>query len=761
MNNTYSIKDLLKKYKIEIPVIQRDYAQGRKGKEYVRKNFLEQIKSALKNKTETSLDFVYGNIENERFFPVDGQQRLTTLWLIYWYLSFKSGNLQNDYKTLENFSYETRETSRAFCKALCEKMKEVSADTLEIVEYIKQQTWFYESWLNDPTISAMLRTIGGDCDSKEDCIESVFKGVEYKEYYESLGCVKFELLVIGSEKLPVSDDLYIKMNARGKMLSDFDNLKADLISYVRSINPNNDKEKTLLEDLPKQIDATWTDVIWDYTSEYLKGSFNGKIDRAFFAFINRFVANEICLSDNFKVDDVENEYTKAFNKLYGAGLGSKSTANDTLVKYEGFENYKILTLDNLSKMNHLFNFLKANADIIKEIEEAFPKSDDDGEEVESSEYSFIPKYNKDKNLELIATTQKERIYFLAICLFIEKCKNFDKTEYEKWMRVVRNLTENAGIDSVSAMVSCMKLINELSTILDGDVYGGLAAINSNKQDTKLYQQLEEEIEKAKKITEDKLFEDKIKNAEQFAFFNGTIRFLFHNDKGNVDWVNFNTKFSNAQKLFNTGNNSVGYETIEKFLKLFNGWDDIEGKYLFTSIGYHPRKSCWKRNILCDESLKEKVHQFLMNGSTSANKDKTYQEFLDSGFIEKIVEKGENDKYRYTSTYINAIHKDYSSTECVYFYDGRKDKCKDIKNLVDNGTISIIDDRFNEFCKSYYWGMYVAFKYCNVEYRWYKQYGGDEDRIYKYVDDVQVGKPEVWSTETLLDVLAKFEFESSS
>lgn len=760
MNNTYSIKDLLKKYKIEIPVIQRDYAQGRKGKEYVRKNFLEQIKSALEKNTETSLDFVYGNIEKERFFPVDGQQRLTTLWLIYWYLSFKSGNLQNDYKTLENFSYETRESSRAFCKALCEKMKEVSADTLEIVEYIKQQTWFYESWLNDPTISAMLRTIGGDSDSKEDCIESVFKNIDIEKYYGSLDYVKFQLLVMGSEKLPVSDDLYIKMNARGKMLSDFDNLKADLISYVRSINPNNDKEKTLLEDLPKQIDATWTDVIWDYTSEYLKGSFNGKIDRAFFAFINRFVVNEICLSDNFKVDDVENEYTKAFNKLYGAGLGSKSTANDTLVKYEGFENYKILTLDNLSKMNHLFNFLKDNKgnqdndDIIKEIEEAFPKSDDDGEESKSSVYSFIPKYNKDKNLELITTTQKERIYFLAVCLFIEKCKNFDKTKYEKWMRVVRNLTENAGIDSVSAMVSCMKLINELSTILGGDVYFGLAGFNSNKQDTKLYQQLEEEIEKAQKITEENSFEAKIKAAEQYAFFNGTIRFLFHGENGTVDWANFDTKFSNAKKLFNKDNN-VSDENIKNFLNLFNGWSGIEGKYLFTSIGYHPRKSCWKRNILCDESLKEKVHQFLMNGSTSAPKDKTYQEFLYSGFIEKIVEKSDNDKYRYTSTYINAIHKDYSSTECVYFYEGRKDKCKVIKDLVDNRTISIKDSSFNEYHNNYYWGMYVAFEYSNVEYRWYKQYGGNEDRIYKYIDGVQVGKPEVWDKEPLPDVLAKF------
>lgn len=760
MNNTYSIKDLLEKYKIEIPVIQRDYAQGRKGKEYVRKNFLEQIKSALKNKTETSLDFVYGNIENERFFPVDGQQRLTTLWLIYWYLSFKSGNLQNDYKTLENFSYETRESSREFCKVLCEKMKEVSkedsADMRGIVEYIKQQTWFYESWLNDPTISAMLRVIGGDCDSKEDCIESVFKGVEYQECYESLGCVKFELLVIGSEKLPVADDLYIKMNARGKMLSDFDNLKADLISYVRSINLNNDKEKNPLEDLPKKIDTTWTDVIWDYTSEYLKGSFNGKIDRAFFAFINRFVVNEICLSDNFKVDDVENEYTKAFNKLYGAGLGSKSTANDCAVKYEGFENYEILTLDKLSKINDLFNFLEADAKRIGIIENALPNSDDDGEEGKSSAYSFIPRY--DEKLELIATTQKERIYFLAICLFIEKRKNFDEGEYEKWMRVVKNLTENAGIDSVSAMVSCMNLINDLSKILEDNVYNGLAKFSPKQDTTRLYQQLNEEIEKAQKIENDNLFEDKIKNAEQHAFFNGTIRFLFHDENGTVDWANFDTKFSNAKKLFNNVNN-VSDETIKNFLNMFNGWNDIEGKYLFTSIGYHPRKSCWKRNILCDESLRGKVHQLLRGESNSNNKENTYQEFLGSGFIEKIVEKSDNDKYRYTSTYTNAIHKDHSSTECVYFYDGRKGKCQDIKNLVDNGIISIKDSSFNEHYKNYYWGMYVAFERSNFEYRWYKQYGGNEDRIYKYIDGVQVGKPEVWDKEPLQDVLAKFYFKN--
>ena len=34
---------------IEIPIIQRDYAQGRLGKEFLRKSFLADIKDALDN----------------------------------------------------------------------------------------------------------------------------------------------------------------------------------------------------------------------------------------------------------------------------------------------------------------------------------------------------------------------------------------------------------------------------------------------------------------------------------------------------------------------------------------------------------------------------------------------------------------------------------------------------------------------------------------------------------------------------------------
>ena len=56
----------LKNNNIEIPIIQRDYAQGRLGKENLRKIFLGDIKKALDNEfpykdTEMKLDFVYGS----------------------------------------------------------------------------------------------------------------------------------------------------------------------------------------------------------------------------------------------------------------------------------------------------------------------------------------------------------------------------------------------------------------------------------------------------------------------------------------------------------------------------------------------------------------------------------------------------------------------------------------------------------------------------------------------------------------------------
>ena len=93
LNNQINFKQLLDRHgSVCIPIIQRDYAQGSEEEKEVRKDFLQAILAALvKPEGDPSLpfnlDFIYGTVEEEkRFLPLDGQQRLTTLFLLHWYL---------------------------------------------------------------------------------------------------------------------------------------------------------------------------------------------------------------------------------------------------------------------------------------------------------------------------------------------------------------------------------------------------------------------------------------------------------------------------------------------------------------------------------------------------------------------------------------------------------------------------------------------------------------------------------------------------
>lgn len=89
-NNPYGISGII------IPRIQRAYAQGRSDTHAVktRERFLSAIQAGLMNNGLT-LDFIYGNIQNGQLIPLDGQQRLTTLWLLHWYADKKRTSMIN------------------------------------------------------------------------------------------------------------------------------------------------------------------------------------------------------------------------------------------------------------------------------------------------------------------------------------------------------------------------------------------------------------------------------------------------------------------------------------------------------------------------------------------------------------------------------------------------------------------------------------------------------------------------------------------
>ena len=87
-----------KGYKLVVPILQRDYAQGRLSEETqeVRNEFIEALYNYMEEGAPNrDLDFVYGTLRKSRdsegketicLIPLDGQQRLTTLFLLHWYL---------------------------------------------------------------------------------------------------------------------------------------------------------------------------------------------------------------------------------------------------------------------------------------------------------------------------------------------------------------------------------------------------------------------------------------------------------------------------------------------------------------------------------------------------------------------------------------------------------------------------------------------------------------------------------------------------
>lgn len=749
----YTLFKLLEEYKVVIPVIQRDYAQGRKGKEFLRKSFLTQIKKSLvEPNNKTTLDFIYGSLEKDSFLPLDGQQRLTTLWLVYWYVALKSKKLTDDNirKILEKFSYQTRASSCEFCKAICNEIDLTKFEEYRnsnpkntIADFIKSQTWFFSSWNQDPTINSMLRTIGGDNDNFEDNIEKLFKDADDADFcdfseklYSEKAPIDFELMIINSKDLPMSDDLYIKMNARGKALTNFENFKADLIGYIHSSDafngaaPNAPK-LTYKEYLPSKIDSCWTDVFWSVARKRAKKEnikFNGNIDNIFFAFINRYVLNEICLNEQMGPDEFaagsEKEPNKSqksdFEKLFV--ISDKSKTDDRLIVYDDFGVYsKYLSEEKINVLDHVFLILDKKNKVLDLINSAlnFNNVDD-----QKSGYNFIPK-------EFVSTNLKERVYFLAITLYLERTESaeaFNEVNFKKWMRIIKNLIENAAVESLPVMVTCMRLIKDLCVDPNvKDIYETLNNFNNNFSNSQLGLQLLEEKQKAQKILEEKKkgnsdWEEKIIDAENYSFFNGTIRFLYRDENKEICWENFDAKFENAKRLFsNEQKGIVKTETIKALLRYFDGFDEIRGQYLFTSIGYDQRNKCWKKNILCsdDACVQRNVQKLLMSDKyPESYSDEDYEHFINSTLIEHIVEQKENYRYRYTERNgLGGIYKDYTQTQGVYLSSNRREKCKMLNDLVKEKKLSIAKQDLNCFVGGYYWGLDVKFVLDEKTYRW--------------------------------------------
>lgn len=536
--NIYNFFELIdSKEKIEIPIIQRDYAQGRVDKSEIRNNFLSALEYSISKNLPIQLDFIYGSKVEDSFQPLDGQQRLTTLFLLHWY-ALSKGNFPKDLKDkLKRFSYETRITSREFCQALVENSIDVDAN-VKLSELIRDSKWFFLSWNKDPTIDAMLRTID-DINLKFSNIDNLW------DKLTSQNLISFYYVEL--DEIGLTDDLYIKMNARGKLLSSFENFKASFEKLIEDNSWENDKKQ--LNKFAFKIDTDWADFFWKYFRK------NNTIDNSLMKFMSTIVM--IRTSIERKQDRINLIYqlNDDYNSLKPAYISQKSY--DYI--YECFQLY--CTLDKFDDLNISIPFFRHTPQ-----KNFF-------DEVVSMETS---------------SSYTQKVYFYALTEYLLKNNEVDKDKLTDWMRVIRNILSRGSVekggnrpDIIRSPETFDGVINLITELSEGcsNIYEFL---NSKKPVSYFAkEQVEEEMTKSRIIISNNELKSYIHSMEDLNFFKGRISFAlkcvdYKNIPDEFDFDNFSKVNLVIRKYFDDENSDKISNDIRRALLTI----EIDGQYNF-------------------------------------------------------------------------------------------------------------------------------------------------------------------------------------
>jgi len=363
-----SFWQLLAESYITMPLYQRDYVQGRlkdTSAELIRKEFVRDLIEALHFEGDQvkELHFIFGGKDNtdqdveNGFVPVDGQQRLTTLFLLHWYVFLQCGVSDVECDNLAKFRYASRDTSRRFCEEMVEIVRgncnvlPASADET-IRKNIRKQTWFTGNIASDPTVDSMLIVL----DEIHAQFQNLGEDLDWKLLKKRLTsnvCPIVFLCLDMKDALGANSeirDLYIKMNARGKLLTDFENFKAYLRKNVTDVahGENLDllaeylgdtDDETTRTELLGWINNQYTDFffqlidggqIYDYSCDEAPPQKNApkqKFDVAMMNFFNEMIRMEF------------------FSFVRAAGVSGKDYRdyNETIAKMSGKEFYHFVT----------------------------------------------------------------------------------------------------------------------------------------------------------------------------------------------------------------------------------------------------------------------------------------------------------------------------------------------------------------------------------------------------------------------------------
>lgn len=477
---------------IYIPRIQRDYAQGRQDNttKQIRDKFVDDIFASLVHYQETGkildVNFIYGNIETDdgkkRFIPIDGQQRLTTLFLLHWYFAVYSGKIDANpevKRRLFQFQYETRNVTGKFCRNLTEHVRinlKALADDRKVSDVIRNYYWFFSDFENDSSVRGMLVMLDA---IHEKAKEYVKEGVSLDDVFALLTSddAPIRFLYLNIDDVGLTDSIYIKMNARGKALTHFENFKAQMRNYLSD-------DEDFANEFIDNINGKWSEFFWNPAyrrmvkdplsgKEVRETTFDSQMMKFFrFGMMMDYIVNlddSIVVNNQKNIRDALRALIREQDYFFTSRLFKDSFQHVYMLESEK----PVLNIGTFKKINKLLNVLVKRQQRTKSI------SFVDGDEYNKT---YIEETRAFCRLIGIsderALTNEEQIVLYAEYAFLSKYANDDDTfekekELNRWLRLVSNLvkpTLNLQMDVFFGMIRSVNRLVDDGSALECDKY---------------------------------------------------------------------------------------------------------------------------------------------------------------------------------------------------------------------------------------------------------------------------------------------------
>lgn len=731
-NNSSYFKKLINDYIIYVPEFQRNYLQGDDSKESIkdkRDRLLDDIFSCIESQSKSiNLGFIYGRVEESYkstlFYPYDGQQRLTTLYFLYLLIYFKFNKYDEIQSFKKKLSYQTRISTNRFIESflywILDSKEKVSIyndfwnkDGKDLKGFIMSQDWFMMTeWNYDVSIINMLSIIV-EISGRVKNLGDKFGIVNFIDKDEN-NPFQFDFIYV--DDISKSDDLYIKINARGKALSPFENLKSDIDKYWK------DEDKT-------KLDAEWTEYVWNQLDVNDKNK-EKSFDNSFYNLLsNIFYLQYLVGLDQNKINDkilieIENKYKK--------GIVDKEWITSELCS---------------TSCPMISSFLDAMIGSFKSIKD---------KQIESvnrkifglGDYQNNNGQNKMERADLFEVF----VYYYSVSsLFTENDMEFtDKRNLLNEIETVTNrIIENQRpyLDSPTNLVKALKSVKVLidNSIESHGVYKFFLSIDNDTKESirkgLMKEQVEEEILKAKLIDKDSRY---------VALFNKGYSEL--KNKGQLGFIFYLIK--NNKSLSKIGIEDVSYESFEKTLnQIISIQNFIIGEFtnyelLLRAILAKANDSFfWERrnNLLSFPLLNNdrdmSLHTFLNCYSSNNPEDVKYKFNLLDG-LRKVLNLFDPNKDNIEEV-LKRIIEDYKKTDSnVWYkffviYDGVFKQCR-------NGNIYYYSDKYvllldkkfrsGQWCEYYTFALSKALSEAlNKEYPCKKAKGIDGGREASFIN----------------------------